>query len=152
MAGATHATTLQSRVGNGGGVGEAFRFSPLPGFPLHRRSSRDRNPPYRRRKPTVRVGDVTPTGPDSYGPRFTASGGWSAGFGSPLKRDALGMSCDIAPRFLPEPKCGFLALLPGLGVGDHRGNNGGGAAREARTAGDDHATMLRRRRCSTMRR
>lgn len=53
------------------------------------------------------------------------------------------MSCDIAPRFLPEPKCGFRARLPGLGVRLDRGNDGGRAVREARPAGDWHATMLR---------
>jgi hypothetical protein len=47
-------------------------------------------------------------------------------------------------RFLAAAPSGFLAPLSSPGVGLDRGNDGSGAAREARTAGDDHATMLRR--------
>jgi hypothetical protein len=52
--------------------------------------------------------------------------------------DLQGMSLSCKERFLPPLSIGFLALLPGLDVGDHCGHDGGRAAREIRSTRHCH--------------
>ena len=60
-----------------------------------------------------------------------------------LEGDSVGAAHHRPEDFVLTLTSIRIALLPGLDVGDRRGGDGSGAGREARTAGHDHATILR---------